>query len=458
MADEMQDEFFDDVTEEKEKEGEREQEPPVENVKKKGGKGKFYVIVALLLVVSFIAGMTARWYTIDPEIRTLIRIKQTIDRQYYTEISDNAFYDAIFGALNEDLLDAYSEYMTPEQYKQMLEQSAGRRDGIGLSFTSFDSKLKKIQIARIALGSPAEKAGLQVGGYVLGFGLMETEISESTNYTAFADFVKARQEGERFFIRYEKDGQTHVISLNKCAYVENFVQYRTNTTVGTFDGDKTVWTEKGTPLTCLDDDTAYIRLVRFTGNSAAEFRSAMHKFKEDGKKNLVLDLRGNGGGYMDILQEIAKYFCKETTSAKPLVAIADYGGKRENFFAYGNVYGQYFAKESRICVLADADTASAAECLIGCMLDYGTISYGDICLTDRNGVAKTYGKGIMQTTYYLDVIKKDALKLTTARVLWPTTKNCIHDRGVLSSDGTKTTAQSYEGDTELISAIQALFS
>lgn len=460
MADEMQDEFFEDITEGNK--GGREQEQPtdpvVETPKKKEGKGKLYVVVAVLLVLSFFVGMTARWYMIDPEMRTLIRIKQTIDKRYYTEISDDDFYGAIFGAINQEVLDAYSEYMTPEQYQKVLKDSSGNREGLGLSFVSLDSALKKIQIARVCLGSPAEEVGLQAGGYISGFGLTETEISESTNYTSFAEFVKQRKAGEVFFVRYEKDGQTQTVRLSTKAYTENFVEYRTNEKAGVFHGAKATWTEKGNPLSCLDNDTAYIRLVKFTGNSAKEFKGAMEKFKADGKKNLVLDLRGNGGGYMEILQEIASYFCKDTTSGKPLVAIADYGEKRERFFASGNRYKNYFAQDSRICVLADEDTASASECLLGAMLDYGTISYGDICLTERNGVAKTYGKGIMQTTYYLDVLKKDALKLTTARVLWPKTETCIHDRGVLSTDGTKMTAQSFDGDTELISAVQALFS
>ena len=160
---------------------------------------------------------------------------------------------------------------------------------------------------------------------------------------------------------------------------------------------------------------------------------------------------------MDILQEIASYFCKDSTAKKPLVAVADYGNKKDYFYANGNKYNEYFAKDSRICVLADEDTASASECLLGTLLDYGAITYGDICLIERGGVAKTYGKGIMQTTYYLDVIKKDALKLTTARVLWPKTNTCIHGRGVLSSDGTKVVVENYQEDGEIFSALGVLF-
>ena len=182
----------------------------------------------------------------------------------------------------------------------------------------------------------------------------------------------------------------------------------------------------------------------------------MERFRTDGKKNLVLDLRGNGGGSLDVMREIAGYLCK-TTEKKPVVAIADYGERREKFRANFNVYNEYFTDDSRICVLADNETASASECLIGAMLDYGTITYADVCLSGLGESAKTYGKGIMQTTFYLNLLKGDAIKLTTAQIRWPISDTCIHDRGILSSDGTKRVVKTYGGDIELIQAIAELF-
>ena len=79
-------------------------------------------------------------------------------------------------------------------------------------------------------------------------------------------------------------------------------------------------------------------------------------------------------------------------------------------------------------------------------------------MIEENGVAKTYGKGIMQTTYIMDLLKQDALRLTTARILWPTSGHCIHDRGIVKADGTKATEKKRNADEELKMAIQALFS
>jgi carboxyl-terminal processing protease len=110
-----------------------------------------------------------------------------------------------------------------------------------------------------------------------------------------------------------------------------------------------------------------------------------------------------------------------------VVAIADYGKKQERFKADFNVYNEYFDADSRICVLADINTASASECLIGSMLDYGAISYGDICLSERGGVAKTYGKGIMQSSIvYRD---KSSITLTVAYYNPPCGTN-YHQTGI----------------------------
>ena len=125
---------------------------------------------------------------------------------------------------------------------------------------------------------------------------------------------------------------------------------------------------------------------------------------------------------------------------------------KEYFKTDDNLYNEYFSADSKILVLADGDSASASECLIGCMLDYGAIGYQDICLTERDGVAKTYGKGIMQTTYLLFANGKDAVRLTTAVICWPK-GNCIHGRGVLPTDGASTVQGTGYNEAEIVQAI-----
>ena len=136
--------------------------------------------------------------------------------------------------------------------------------------------------------------------------------------------------------------------------------------------------------------------------------------------------------------------------------MADYGERKEAFAANGNYFSEYFLSTSRITVLADEYTASASECLIGCMYDYGAIGFDDICLSQRGEEVKTIGKGIMQTTYPF-INGTGAAKLTTATVHWPLSNRCIHGRGILPEDGALQVAENVDFEAELNAALTVLF-
>lgn len=420
------------------------------------GKKAWKIIGCIALgVVIFLLGILTQWLIIEPEMRALILVKNKIDNEYYEEISDEEFYGAIFDTVNNRLLDAYSAYMTADEFASSQAESAGNRSGLGLVFYVQDGKM---QISRVCGNSPAERAKILAGEYVVGFGASETELIRSESFDEFSAFLENYAQGQTFTLLVKGiNGKERQVSIAKAAYVESYVFYRTCDKGYSFTtGDSVSAFENGTPISILPADTGYIRLLQFDGNASAAFAQAMQLFRAQGKKNLVLDMRGNGGGALDVVQELAKYFCKNATERNPIAVFADYGDKKVHFAANANVYGEYFSADSRICVLADEGSASATECLIGCMLSYGAISYADICLTEKDGVAKTYGKGIMQTTYYLDIFEKNAVRLTTAKILWPN-GTCIHGRGILAQDGTKTAAQSYDGERELNDAIATLF-
>lgn len=406
-------------------------------------------------VISFGVGGLVGWSAIDPEIRTLLTVKDKIQEEYYKEVTDEDFYKAIFGGINDNLLDPYSRYMTKEEFEASMSDLAGNRIGIGLTFASGSGD--PLRIARVCGNSPAEEAGILAGERIIGYGKTQNELTAATTFEAFSSFLGGYGEGEEFVLQLQSGESERFVSVYKAEYVENYVFYRTSEKSYTFTGPSaTILTEKGEPIPYLDDSTAYIRLVQFTGNAATEFDLAMAQFKADGKKNLILDLRGNGGGYLDTMQSIASYFCKNATESKPVVAVADYGDKRTSYEAYGNWFYDYFTSESNIYVLADAYSASASECLIGCMLDYGAIEFADICLAEREGVAKTYGKGIMQETQLVNLIEGDAITLTTAEIRWPCSNRSIHDRGVLPKDGAKVVAENIDYEKETENAIKIL--
>jgi carboxyl-terminal processing protease len=184
----------------------------------------------------------------------------------------------------------------------------------------------------------------------------------------------------------------------------------------------------------LPSDTAIIRLDSFAGSAAEQFKLALGILKERGRKKLILDLRNNGGGQMDILTKIAAYLCKNAPNGSFPVSIASYrSGKQEKFSADKNYYNEYMDGVS-LSVLANRSTASASEALIGALVDYGSVEMKDIYLADLDGVARSYGKGIMQTIF-LNVLTGEAVKLTTATVGWPVSGTSIHGVGITTDMG-----------------------
>ncbi len=418
-------------------------------------------LAIVMTVLSFLIGVLSCWLWIGPEFRALIQTKKYIDNFYYEEVDDSQFFGVIYDAINKEILDDYSYYMTADELAEYTSNGEGKRSGIGLVFSTQDADGgAQMQIIRVCGNSPAENAGLRAGEYIVGFGADPSSIVDSTVFQEFADFLALYKASETFYLKIQsagENGETRIMPMTKEAYVENYVFYRTAATAYRFEGKNALtMVQKGDALPCLDAQTAYIRLAEFNGAAADEFKKAMRQFRADGMKNLVLDLRGNGGGYVNIMQEIAAYFCKDTKAKKPKVVVADYGDYQQGYRASGNYYWDYFEEDSRICILADRETASASECLIGSMIDYGAVSYGDICLTERSGEIKTFGKGIMQTTIPL-VFDGGAVKLTTAVIRWPVSNHCIHGRGVLPEDGALSIAEIGDYEAEIVASIAKLF-
>ncbi len=444
----MEYDFFDERDEENG--GERIPAPPQspQTPPKKTFRWYHTVTAIALAVLLFLGGWCAARWTLDEEIQTILAVKEKVQDEYYQEVTDEEFYASLFDGLNDNLLDKYSEYMTPEEYAETIKDLSGERIGVGLVFGAENEPLR---ITRVCGNSPAEKAGVRSGDVVAGCGKTQATITAIATFAEFSNFLADFAAGETFFLQLD-GASPRTVELYKAEYEETLVFYYSKTTAYTFSTPSSP-TAVNDSLSYLPEDAALVRLVEFTGNAGEEFAAAMKVFKAEGKRRLVLDLRGNGGGLLDTMQSIAKYFCKTATENYPIAAIADYGEKKVGYKADGNVYADYFGSDGKVYVLADGGSASASECLLGCMLDYQTIGYGEICLIERGGVAKTYGKGIMQETFLVDYLKGDAIKLTTAEIKWPKTETSIHGRGILPTDGTKTSLGSNDWQAETQAAI-----
>lgn len=410
--------------------------------KKRGVLRKVIIsfIVLQVLFMTFAGGYFTYYLTLDPAARTLQWVKKTVEKRYYEEISpealrsatlDDLFYDA------DKLLDDYSAYYSAEAYKTRKNQQAGRQSGMGISFLPGSSPSEYSLVYSVVGNSPAEESGLKRGMYLRGYGADEENITYGGYTAAFSSFLSAMPDGRSFVLLASEsiEGECKPYAVYKAQYVQNYAFYADNEREYRYTGknaDELIVGESDYGY--FPEDTAMIRLDSFNGGAAAQFKGMLNVFKESGNTRLIIDLRNNGGGRMDILAEIASCLCKDAAGRKYCVANAVYrNGKKTVFKASGNYYADYLTGVD-VYLLVNENTASASEALAGAMIDYGTLDYADVFVAETNGVARSYGKGIMQTTYE-NLLTGEAVKLTTATIRWPLSGECIHGKGITDADG-----------------------
>lgn len=381
----------------------------------------------ILAVIFFFIGWAARWYSIDRQARALLWAVETAQKNYYKEVSRDDLYTTFFEGLS---LDPYSEYYTKEAYEEVSRAQGGEGSDAGLSLTTETSGA--IRVFRTRGNSPSERAGILAGMYILAFGSSEAELSTG-NTEALTAFVSATK-GD-FVLRCGfdpagTDAENYTVRradyrIAACLYRdgEHALRY--------LNAEKSTYEAPIGPLEGLPEAACYLRIDEFFGTAEEEVAYFLNYMRSHGKRELILDLRSNGGGYLHIFQGIAQYFLRSAAEQMPIVATARYRDGHQEIYRARNRFSEYFSDGVKIRILADERTASASECLIGALVSYDAVSYGDIYL--RKGTeARTYGKGIMQSSFTDPA--GNVLKLTVAEIFWPDGTS-IHGKGVTEADG-----------------------
>lgn len=414
-------------------------------------KSAVTVAVAVVAAIGmFLAGFFAGRIK-DPDVAALEFIVKTYKRHYLE------YDDDFVSVMSKSILDEYSEYYTKEEYAELKKISSGVRGGIGIYYG--DRSDGSVVIADVLGNSPAERAGIKAGYIVKGFRKsVDENFTEINGRQELSDALAPLALGEEFVLKLEYTDADGVhekeCTLARKEYRQTYVYYSDASGSWRFsngneeDMDDLKFERYDEPIADFGDDTAYLRYTLFYGTangilgSAGQIEEALKKFTVSGRSKLILDLRGNGGGYVDICQSVAKFFVPAPENSFSLIATAEYKkdpktdkSKTEIFKSSAIEFGTY--NYTKIIVLADENTASASEMLIGAMLSYDTQDKINVVLApskddDGQTVYKSYGKGIMQTTY-VNTFGGGALKLTTARLVWPDGKTCIHGVGITKS-------------------------
>jgi len=278
-------------------------------------------------------------------------------------------------------LDPHSAYISKKDVQQANEPLIGSFDGIGVTFQIIKDT---INIMEVIVGGPSEKVGLKAGDKII---KVDTALAcgKHVNNKWVADHLRGPKGTKvAVFVKRGKNPELLEFTITRDKIPMNSINVY-------FMADK---------------NTGYICLERFAQTSAQEFRDALTRLKARGMKNLILDLRGNTGGYLQAAFEIANEFIGNN---KMIVYTDNFRKTGEQFKS--NDRGEF--QKGRLVVLVDEGSASASEIVSGAVQDW-----------DRAIVMgrRTFGKGLVQKPIYLP--DGSQIRLTISKYYTPSGR-CI---------------------------------
>ncbi|MDO5411104.1 MAG: S41 family peptidase, partial [Lachnospiraceae bacterium] len=358
---------------------------------------------------SHIAIVSGKGFDLTEIEAKLGMIRQVIGSAFLFDYDDDALKEKIYAGYVEGLGDPYSCYYTAEEYKAMSETTQGTYYGIGVMISQ-EVDTGRVSVIRVFSGSPAEEAGIKVGDI-----LAEVAKEEVTgmDLNEVVSRIKGA-EGTTVEVKVYREGEEDALTLD--------VERRQ------VDVD-TVYYKM------LDNGIGYLELTEFDSVSVEQFTAALKKLKAQGMKSLILDLRNNPGGLLDVAVSIAD----ELIDKGKIVSIEDKNGKTEVYKAK-----EKGALDLPLAVLVNGNSASAAEVLSGSIKDYGI---GTLIGT------QTFGKGIVQTI--VPFSDGTAMKITTAHYYTPS-GNDIHKVGIKPDVIVEDNKETKDVDEQLQKAIEVL--
>ena len=313
------------------------------------------------------------------------KVWQILDDKFVTAASttpQTKIWGAIQG-MTSSYGDPYTVFFPPQESKMFQEDISGNFEGVGMEI---GIKNKQLQVVTPIKGSPAEKAGVKSGYLILKIN------DKATSDMSVDEAVKLirGQKGTQVKITFLVPGTTKPIDKMITRDVIDIPTLETGSKPGG------IFT---------------IRLYSFTAQSADLFRNALRQFVVSGNHKLILDLRGNPGGYLDAAWDMASWFLP----VGKVVVTEDFG-KNGNPQIYRSKGYNIFNKDLQMYILVDGGSASAAEILAGALKEQGVAKLIG---------TKTFGKGSVQEL--VPITDDTSLKVTIARWLTPSGHNLSHD-------------------------------
>ena len=312
----------------------------------------------------------------------LQKYRELIDKYYLGDIDDKQLEEGAIKGYIEGLGDPYTEYISKEDMEDYLDDTMGNFVGIGIYMIK-NTQYDRIQVLSTIKGSPAEKAGIQAGDFILKVDDVEYKADDMTN-------ASNNIKGE--------EGTKVTVELLRGTEIVKYEITREKVKVNQVEGK------------VISNDIGYIEFTSFDESTADDFKAKFEELNKQGIKSLIIDLRNNGGGIVDQALEIADF-----VSDKDSVLL--YEVDKNNKETVKKSKAEPIINMP-IIILTNENTASASEILAGALKDLGKAKIVG---------TTTYGKGVIQQI--LSLSDGSGLKITIEEYQTPN-RNKIHKIGI----------------------------
>ncbi|MCU6752261.1 S41 family peptidase [Bovifimicola ammoniilytica] len=343
-------------------------------------------------------------------------IKQYIDKYFMEDVDNDILTEGMYKGMLESLNDPYSVYYTKDEVESLKQSSEGEYVGLGISVTQ-NNETKVITVTKVYDDSPAKDAGIESGDTI--YSVNDNVLTDETLDELLVD-IKG-EEGKEVKMQLKRGEETIDADMKLREVLIDVVSYE-----------------------MLEDNIGYIIIDQFTGTSTEQVEEAINDLKSQGMERIIVDLRDNPGGQLECIQAILNYFLPKD---KLLLYSETKDGEQEKYYTENDG----LITDMPLCVLVNENSASASEVFAGVVKCY-----------DRGKLVgtKTFGKGIMQSTFGLS--DGTAIKLTIGKYYLPDDSN-IHGIGIepdyevkLPEDVTNVWALKHPDDPQLTKAIEVV--
>lgn len=316
-----------------------------------------------------------------------------------TTDSQKRIWGAIQG-LTASQGDPYTVFFPPDESAMFKSDIAGNFEGVGMEIGIKDGVLTVVSPIK---GSPADKADVHPGDKVI---KIDDQLTNDMPVDKAVKLIRGAK-GSTVKIVFIRPGINVPLEKKIIRDVIDIPTLQTEVK----SGSSATSSDTASVTGLRKDGIFVIRLFTFTAQAPDLFRKALRSFVESGSHKLIIDLRGNPGGYLEAAWDMASWFLP----AGDVIVTEDFGGKGTNTVYRSKGYN-IFGKDLDLVILVDAGSASASEIFAGALQEHGV---GKLV-----GV-KTFGKGSVQEL--IPITPDTSLKVTIARWLTPKGHNLSHD-------------------------------